>query len=477
MRITVVGTGYVGLVTGACLAHLGHRVTCVDVDADKILQLRAGKVPIYEPGLDDMVAAEQAAGRLQFADNYADSVPRAEAIFICVGTPPLASGQADTRYVEAAARWLGEHLGADYCVLINKSTVPIGSGDWVGMLVRQGIARREAAVAAGSTSARAVPTGAFPGGAAVATGPEGGNNGGPLPRFDVVSNPEFLREGSAISDALHPDRIVIGAETEEAVERMRALYAPLLQRNREQGREVPFVVTDRASAEMVKYAANAFLATKISFINEIANVCERVGADVREVSRGIGLDGRIGGAFLNAGIGWGGSCFPKDLASLIHTASEYGYEAHLLEAVRHVNAFQRMSMVRKLQERLKLVKGKRIALFGLAFKPGTDDLRDAPCLLIAERLAEMGAEVRAHDPQAMEAARRQGVKAELCADAYEAALGADAILLVTEWPEFAALEWSRVREGMRRPLVVDGRNALDPAALLWHGFEYCGIGR
>jgi UDPglucose 6-dehydrogenase len=436
----------------------------MDVDSRKVQALRGGKVPIYEPGLDDLVAAEAQSGRLRFSDAYADAVPGAEAIFICVGTPSLAGGQADMSYVESAARSLGEHMDDGYRVIINKSTVPIGSGDWVGMLVRQGVAQRVAAAGGrdGDVSA---------GGAAVATGPR------PEPSFDIVSNPEFLREGTAIEDALSPDRIVIGAESDRAVARMRELYAPLIAHVAEQGREVPFIVTDRASAEMIKYAANAFLATKISFINEIGSICERVGADVKEVAGGIGLDNRIGAAFLSAGIGWGGSCFPKDLASLVHTGREYGYEAKLLDAVRDVNGAQRVIVVRKLQERLKLIKGKTIALWGLAFKPGTDDLRDAPALLIAERLTELGAEVRAYDPQAMEAARRGNVKAELCPDPYAAARGADAVVLITEWAEFSQIEWPRLREEMRRPLLVDGRNALDRSTLLWHGFEYCGVGR
>jgi len=445
----------------------------MDVDAAKVRLLQSGQIPIYEPGLEELVHDEVSAGRLQFVEGYASAVPQAEALFICVGTPSLPDGRADTSYVEAAARSLGEHLGDSYCVIINKSTVPIGSGDWVGMLVRQGIARRAAGV--GSQS---VAVAALGGSASVATCATATLPAPPAaPTFDVVSNPEFLREGSAIADALNPDRIVIGAESDRAVARMRELYAPLMERNERNGRTVPFVVTDRASAEMVKYAANAFLATKISFINEIANICERVGADVREVSRGIGLDARVGSAFLHAGIGWGGSCFPKDLASLSHTGREYGYESHLLDAVQEVNAAQRLAVIRKLQDRLKLIKGKTIALWGLAFKPGTDDLRDAPALLIAERLTELGAEVRAYDPRAMEAARRHGVKAELCADAYDAALNADAIVLVTEWAEFSEIDWTRLHDGMRRPLLVDGRNALDRATLLWHGFEYCGIGR
>lgn len=445
MRVAVVGTGYVGLVTGACLASNGHELVCLDTDPAKVAALREGRVPIYEPGLEDLVAEQRTSGRLTFTRDYAEAIPRAEVIFICVGTPSQPSGQADMSAVQAAARAIGAHLGSAYTVVVNKSTVPIGSGDWVGLQVRQGA--------------------------------EAAGNDNPLPQFDVVSNPEFLREGSALSDAFNPDRIVLGAEAEQAVHRMRRLYAPLLRDNLERGREVPIVVTDRASAEMVKYAANAFLATKISFINEIASICERVGADVREVARGIGLDARIGSAFLNAGIGWGGSCFGKDIASLIHTAREYDCPSPLLDAAISVNLAQRLAPIRKLQERLKLVKGKTLACWGLAFKPGTDDLRDAPALTLIERLDEMGAEVRAYDPQAMDAARRLQVKARLCTDPYDAASGADALLLVTEWAEFRNADWRRVREVMRRPLVVDGRNALPEAHLRELGFDYCGIGR
>jgi UDPglucose 6-dehydrogenase len=443
----------------------------MDIDETKIRLLQSGRMPIYEPGLDMLVSEQVAAGRLQFAGEYAEAVPDADVVFICVGTPSLANGQADTSAVEAAARSLGAHLGGHYSVIINKSTVPIGSGDWVGMLVREGIRERTVSPASGSMALQAHGNGRTATATLVEETPP------PAPLFDVVSNPEFLREGTAIQDALQPDRIVIGAESERPVEQMRALYAPLLERAAAQGRDVPFVVTDRASAELIKYAANAFLATKISFINEIASVCESVGADVNEVARGIGLDARIGGAFLNAGIGWGGSCFPKDLASLAHTAREYGCETRLLEAVQEINADQRLAPVRKLQERLKLIKGKRIALWGLAFKPGTDDVRDAPALVIADRLTELGAAVRAYDPQAMESARRREVKAVLCADAYEAAQDADAIVLTTDWPEFLEIDWPRLRAMMHRPLVVDGRNALDRSTLLWHGFEHCGIGR
>jgi UDPglucose 6-dehydrogenase len=494
MRVAVVGTGYVGLVTGACLAHLGHHVTCLDTDEGKIVRLTAGHVPIYEPGLDDLVAAETAAGRLAFHVDYASAVPQAEAVFICVGTPALPTGQSDTSAVRAAALAIGENLGPRYCVIINKSTVPIGSVDWVGMLVRHGLCAgardlwREGdepgtAVALSERNGGAVATVGFPLDTAAKREARAPLAPAPRPlapppgRFDVVSNPEFLREGTAIADALQPDRIVVGAESPHAVERMHEIYAPLLSRAAAAGRKIPFIVTDHASAELIKYAANAFLATKISFINEIANICEHVGADVHEVARGIGLDARIGRSFLAAGIGWGGSCFPKDLSSLVHTARDYGYEAQLLQAVRQVNREQPFRVVRKLQERLKLLKGKIVAIWGLAFKPGTDDVREAPSLLLAARLAELGAEVRCHDPRAGETAKAAGLAAEVRADPYEASRDASAVVLVTEWPEFTQTDWPRLRSLMARPLIVDGRNALDRALLLWHGFEYCGIGR
>jgi UDPglucose 6-dehydrogenase len=472
MDVSVIGTGYVGLVTGACLASLGHRVSCIDTDAKKIEKLRSGLLPIYEPDLDALVSAGVLAQRLEFTTDYSP-VSAAQVVFICVGTPSRPSGQADTSAVEAAARGIGQHLGRNYCVVVNKSTVPIGSGDWVGMLVRQGLRTRVGSPVSASVGAMALAEAETTSKAGALTG----DDPAVAVDFDVVSNPEFLREGSAVWDALNPDRVVIGVEADAAAAEMRRLYDPLLAQCRARGREVPFVVTDRASAEMIKYAANAFLATKISFINEIANICERVGADVKEVATGIGLDGRVGTGFLNAGLGWGGSCFPKDLASLIHTAGEYEYRPILLEAVRSVNAYQRQVVIRKLQDRLRLIKGKTIALWGLSFKPGTDDLRDAPSLDIATRLTELGAEVKAFDPQAMEAAGRAGLHAQLCADLYEATESADALVIVTEWDEFKSPDWVRIRKGMRRPLLVDGRNCLDRATLLCHGFEYCCIGR
>ena len=511
MNVTVIGTGYVGLVTSACLAHLGHRVCGLDADESKVRSLSAGSTPFFEEGLPELLAAHAGSERLRFTSDYAAAIPEADVVLICVGTPSGPDGRADMRFVEAAARSVGEHLGPRYTLIINKSTVPIGSGDWVGMLVRQGAERKSRSA---HSEARGTPgaerehrerlaTASLHTGRTEYAGGGGWRDAGvpggtpisllehrrptaecdahtaalEVPPFDVVSNPEFLREGTAVADALNPDRIVVGADSEQAVAGMRRLYEPLLERCASAGHTVPFVVMDRASAEMVKYAANAFLATKISFINEMANLCERVGADVVEVAQGIGLDSRIGSAFLRAGIGWGGSCFPKDLASLAHTAREYGQETRLLNAVQEVNVAQRSLVVRKLQEQLKRIQGKTIALWGLAFKPGTDDLRDAPALEIAARLLELGAEVRAYDPKAMDAVRRLGVNVELCSSPLEAAQGADAVVLLTEWPEFAAVPWGALRDGMRRPLIVDGRNALDRATLLWHGFEYCGVGR
>jgi UDPglucose 6-dehydrogenase len=483
MQVAVVGTGYVGLVTGACLAYVGHAVTCLDIDEEKIAGLQRGLLPIYEPGLEALVREQLGTGALRFSSDYADTVPGAQAVFICVGTPPLPDGSANMSAVQSAATRIGEHLGQPYTVVVNKSTVPIGSGDWVGMLMREGLRHRAHASSPAHLSAGARPEAPAAQAAAVAIRP---------PEFDVVSNPEFLREGSAVMDALYPDRIVIGSDSERAMQLLSELYRPILEQSfpppvamfqGEMGatvaarRSIPLLVTDRTSAEMIKYAANAFLATKISFINEIANLCEKVGADVSQVAKGIGLDGRIGEAFLSAGIGWGGSCFPKDLASLCHTAREYDYECRLLAAAQVINQEQRLLVIRKLQERLKVLKGKRITLWGLAFKPGTDDVREAPAYSIARRLLELGARVCAYDPVAISNARRWELPLEFAADPYEAVEESDATVVVTEWPEIAQLDWSLVKERMRRPLVIDGRNFLPRAELLWRGFEYCGIGR
>jgi UDPglucose 6-dehydrogenase len=468
MKVAVIGAGYVGLVTAACLAELGSSIVCVENDPAKLAILHAGELPIYEEGLSDLVARNVATGSLCFTADLASAVKTAEVVFLCVGTPPGPGGQPDLSQIETAATAIGQALDGRYRIIVTKSTVPVGSGDWVSMLVREAYCTR-----VGVRQPAAV------GGGSVLTEPEDL----PLPQFDVVSNPEFLREGSAIQDMLFPDRIVLGSASRGALDRMRDLYRPLLEQTfpwgwpRPRRGPVPLVETDLASAEMIKYAANAFLATKISFINEIANICERTGADVRSVARGIGLDHRIGEAFLQAGIGWGGSCFPKDVAALTAMAADYGYEACLLRAVRQVNARQRLLVVQKLQERLKILKGKTVGLLGLAFKPGTDDLRDAPALSLAQRLLELGAKVRAYDPHAGARAPEALSALIVVPDIQHLAQDADALVLVTDWPEFSALPFGELARRMRSPLIVDGRNSLDHEAVMEGGLEYIGIGR
>jgi UDPglucose 6-dehydrogenase len=461
MRVTVIGTGYVGTVTGACLAYLGHRVTCVDTDRSKIDKLRLGEAPIYEPGLEELLALANGRGGIDFQTELTTAVRESEVVFIAVGTPPLPSGESNLHYLEAAARGIGASMDkARFRVVVNKSTVPVGSGNLVGALIREGIRQSH---------------------------PEGSEIVDRI-EFGVASNPEFLREGSAIHDSLYPDRIVLGAEDDRTVGVMRRLYQPLMEQEFPDPSfaprsltmcEIGLVTTTLTSAEMIKYSANAFLATKIGFANEIANICERVGADVTEVMKGIGLDARIGRSFLSAGIGWGGSCFGKDISSLLHTASEYGYHARLLEASVAVNRSQRQVVIQKLQEKLFILKGRTIALLGLAFKPNTDDLRDAPSLQIAEKLMQMGARVRAFDPIAMAACREQNpdLRISYCADAQSAVEHADALVLVTEWPEFGSLNLPDMAKRMTRAVLVDGRNMFDPVKAREAGFEYVGIGR
>ncbi|HKX33336.1 MAG TPA: UDP-glucose/GDP-mannose dehydrogenase family protein [Blastocatellia bacterium] len=479
MDVCVVGTGYVGLVTGTCLAYLGRNVVCVDIDERKIKMLREGKSPIYEPGLDQLIHTGTQRGNLRFSTDLPGSVKEAEIIFIAVGTPPLPSGKADLSFVKAVAQEIGRTLDCKRrCVVVNKSTVPIGSGNWVEMLVKEGLNENPAyreKLASGQNS-----------GAASTNRRTNGLK--PEDVFLVASNPEFLREGSAITDTFYPDRIVIGATHPYAAERLRALYEPIVEQTfiapatapRPSGfTAVPVVTTDLASAEMIKYAANAFLATKISFANEIANICERVGADITEVVRGFGLDSRIGPKFLNAGVGWGGSCFGKDVSAIIDIAMEYGYEPALLRNTVEVNKRQRLVAVHKLQEVLKIIKGKTIGLLGLAFKPETDDLRDAPALEIARQLLEMGARVKVYDPIANEACRRQHpeLKIEYAADTVNLAEDCDALVIVTEWEEFRYLNLDQIGEVMHAKVLIDGRNVLDPEAVRASGFQYRGIGR
>jgi UDPglucose 6-dehydrogenase len=458
MRVCTIGTGYVGLVTGACLAHIGHDVICVDNNPAKVELMQSGQSPIYEPGLAEIMQSAMAAGRLKFTTDLALGVEHGEILFIAVGTPPLPDGSSNTQYVEAVARGIGQHLKDSYKVIVNKSTVPIGSGDWVKMLVLDGVieARKQPSLVGGGAEIPAAK---------------------PLNvKFDVVSNPEFLREGSAIHDTLNPDRIVLGSNHQDAIDLMLALYAPII--HRENLPVIPVLTTDLGSAEMIKYAANAFLATKISFINEIANICERVGADVTQVSAGIGLDSRIGNKFLNAGIGWGGSCFPKDLAALIHTGEDYGYEAKLLKATVSVNQQQRALVIEKLQKDLKILKGKTIGLLGLTFKPDTDDLRDAPALDIIKMLINLGVKVKAYDPiispQSVEHPELAGI--HLVKNPELLATNSDAIVLMTEWSEFQDLDYQHLAKLMRSALIVDCRNYLLAETLIQAGFKYINIG-
>ncbi|KYC40587.1 UDP-glucose 6-dehydrogenase [Scytonema hofmannii PCC 7110] len=463
MRVCVIGTGYVGLVTGACLAHIGHHVICVDNNEEKVKLMKAGQAPIFEPGLSEVMQSSLQSGNIEFTTDISAGVTHGEILFIAVGTPPLPTGESDTRYVEAVARGIGAHLNGGYKVIVNKSTVPIGSGDWVRMIVLDGIAERQKVLvtAGGTGSNQAVLE--------------------KLPVFDVVSNPEFLREGSAVYDTFNPDRIVLGSNNPRAIAMMKELYAPIVERKFATDPSlpsVPIVVTDISSAEMIKYAANAFLATKISFINEVANICDRVGADVTQVAKGIGLDSRIGQKFLQAGIGWGGSCFPKDVSALIHTADDYGYEAQLLKSAVSVNQRQRLIAIEKLQQVLKILKGKTVGLLGLTFKPDTDDMRDAPALDLIENLNRLGTKVKAYDPIVSQSGLRDGLSGVLVeTDPERLADGCDALVLVTDWQQFQNLDYRKMATLMNNPVMIDGRNFLDPQELQLAGFNYVGIGR
>jgi len=463
MRVCVIGTGYVGLVTGACLAHIGHDVICVDNNEEKVKLMKSGQSPIFEPGLSEIMHSAIQADKIHFTTDLAGGVAHGEILFIAVGTPPLPTGESDTRYVEAVARGIGENLNAGYKVIVNKSTVPIGSGDWVRMIVLDGMTERQKIlVTAGEVSSdEKLPE--------------------VVAEFDVVSNPEFLREGSAVHDTFNPDRIVLGGNSQRAIALMQQLYAPIVERKYAEDQSlppVPILATDLSSAEMIKYAANAFLATKISFINEVANICDRVGADVTQVAKGIGLDSRIGNKFLQAGIGWGGSCFPKDVSALIHTADDYGYEAQLLKSAVSVNERQRLIALEKLQQVLKILKGKTVGLLGLTFKPDTDDLRDAPALNLIEQLNRLGAKVKAYDPIISQTGMRHGLSGVLVeTDAERLADGCDALVLVTEWKQFSTLDYVKMAKLMNHPVIIDGRNFLDREAMVRAGFQYVGVGR
>ncbi|HEY3999972.1 MAG TPA: UDP-glucose/GDP-mannose dehydrogenase family protein [Candidatus Xenobia bacterium] len=429
MKISIIGAGYVGLVTGACLAELGHDVLCIDNDENKVRSLRSGHIPIYEPGLDQLVQTHSEEGRLHFSTSIEEAVEHGKIIFICVQTPPKEHGGADLSAVDFVSKQIAAHL-TDYRLIVEKSTVPVQTGSWVQETIKAHIK--------------------------------------PGVEFDVASNPEFLREGTAVKDFLHPDRVVIGTDSERAVTLLVKLYEPL---------NAPLLLTDIKSAELIKHSANAFLAMKISFINAVSQICERSGADVTKVAMGIGMDSRIGLDFLHAGIGWGGSCFPKDLAAYIHIADTLGYDFRLLRIVDEINQHQRVAVVDKLEKALGKLDGTSIAVWGLAFKPNTDDLRGAPSIDIVKALRERGAEVRAHDPVSMEKAREYFPGTTMCKDPYEAAEGCDAVVLVTEWAQYRALDMPRVKRSLSRPVLVDGRNLFDPGRMRSVGFDYYGIGR
>ena len=436
MKIAIVGTGYVGLVSGACFAEMGIDVTCVDIDQAKIERLRAGDIPIYEPGLDELVLRNTQEGRLHFTTRLADCLDGVEAVFSAVGTPPDEDGSADLRYVLEVAREVGRHM-QHYLVVVTKSTVPVGTARKVEAAIREELSKR----------------------------------GVDIP-FDVASNPEFLKEGSAIKDFMSPDRVVVGVESEKARELMTRLYAPFMLNN------FRVIFTDVPSAEMIKYAANSMLATRISFMNDIANLCELVGADVNQVRKGIGSDTRIGSKFLYPGCGYGGSCFPKDVKALVQTAEQNGYDMRVLKAVEEVNERQKSVLFEKLRRHYGDLQGKTIALWGLAFKAETDDMREATSLVTIGHLLEAGCTVRVFDPAAMDEARRRlGDAIIYASDIYDAAKGADALLLLTEWKQFRLPSWARVHDLMRNQIVFDGRNIYDPAEMRKNGFEYYSIGR
>lgn len=462
MDISVIGAGYVGLVTSACLAYLGNRVIAVDSNREKLESLKQGRAPFHEPGLDEFLTAAIESGFLEFSDSIETAVSKSQVVFIAVGTPPLSNGESDLSQVMAVARAIGRSLDSSKKrIIVNKSTVPVGSGNWVEMLVSQGV-----------QSVQTVPARASKADA---------------PVFTVVSNPEFLREGSAITDSFYPDRIVVGASDDQAAALMKQLYKPILSQTFDPPvyaprpanfTTVPFVVTDLPSAELIKYAANAFLAMKISFANEMAGLCEKVGADVRQIVRGIGLDKRIGSNFLNAGVGWGGSCFGKDIGALQQVAREYNYSTPLLEATCEVNERQRLVVIKKLQEELKILKGRTVGLMGLSFKPDTDDLRDAPSLTIARQLLKMGAAVKVYDPVSNNICRDMNPDLDVvyCDTLTHLGTDADALVLVTEWDEFLRTDWKGLSKVMRWPLIIDGRNTLLEADVTGAGLIYRGIG-
>lgn len=437
MNVVIVGTGYVGLVSGTCFAEMGMHVQCVDVDANKVARLQKGEIPIYEPGLDEMVVRNTAAGRLTFTTSLPEALAEAAVLFIAVGTPTSVDGSADLKYVLQVAKTIGENL-SQYCLIVDKSTVPVGTAKLVKQTIQAELDKRGVDIS-----------------------------------FDVASNPEFLKEGDAIKDFMTPDRVVVGVDSEKAKEVLSRLYRPFLLNN------FRVIFMDVASAEMTKYAANAMLATRISFMNDVANLCDKVGADINMVRKGIGADGRIGSKFLYAGCGYGGSCFPKDVKALIKTGNEHGVPMGVLQAVELVNESQKTILFRKLQKYISLdqLKGATVALWGLSFKPNTDDMREAPSVVLANALLAAGCKVKVYDPIAMEEAHKQlGDTVYYASDIYDAVNDAEALFLVTEWKEFRAPNWSVVRKAMAGNIIIDGRNIYDGNELREAGFVYEGIG-
>ena len=436
MNIAIVGTGYVGLVSGACFAEMGIDVTCVDINPEKIKCLLNGEIPIYEPGLDDLVKRNVEAGRLHFTTDLTTCLDNVEVVFSAVGTPPDEDGSADLQYVLEVARTFGRNI-KKYTILVTKSTVPVGTAKKVKAVIEEELTKR-----------------------------------GEQIDFEVASNPEFLKEGAAIKDYMSPDRVVVGVESDRAKKVMERLYRPFQMNN------YRLYFMDIPSAEMTKYAANAMLATRISFMNDIANLCDLVGANVDMVRKGIGADTRIGSKFLYPGCGYGGSCFPKDVKALAHTAREYGYTMGVIEAVEAVNERQKEIVVKKLQDKLGTLRGKTIALWGLAFKPETDDMREAPALVVIEKLLEAGASVKVYDPVAMDECRRRiGDRVVYCKDMYDVVIDADALAVLTEWKEFRIPSWSVIKRVMKQPVLVDGRNIYSKDEVIAEGFEYAAIGK
>ena len=430
MKLAIVGTGYVGLVTGTCFADLGNDVVCADNDEKKIKTLKGGSIPIYEPGLEELVKKNTANGRLKFTSDIKEAIKSSEIIFICVGTPSREDGSADLTGIERVSRDIAGHIDS-YKLIVEKSTVPVETGEWVKKTISS-----------------------FMDGAS---------------EFEVASNPEFLREGSAIKDFMNPDRVVIGVESERAEKLMRELYEPL---------NTKIVVANIKGAEIIKHAANSFLATKISFINALSNICERTGADINEVAEGIGLDSRVNKHFLRAGIGFGGSCFPKDLKAFIRISEKLGYPLDILKEVEKINEKQKDLAIQKITEMLWNIPGKTIGVWGLSFKPDTDDIRSAPSIDIIKRLLEQGAKIKAFDPVAMENVKCElGKSIEYCRDIYDVASDADCVVLMTEWNEFKEIDWERIKKEMKQPVILDGRNIYDPEKLKAMGFKYQGIGR